>query len=137
MLTMENCMPILKFWRCRCALLIGALLLVIPASAQDPVDPNQDTPSAEMDEPTEPTDPESDLEEPQPEKSESELEEPDSAELEEALRADMLMQTSDIEEILITGEKQNTLQDAPTSSTSLSAGELRAMRIEDISDLAH
>jgi len=45
-------------------------------------------------------------------------------------------QASDIEEILVTGEKQNSLQDAPTSSTSFSAGELQALRIEDISDLA-
>jgi hypothetical protein len=43
----------------------------------------------------------------------------------------------DIEEILISGEQQNTLQSAPTSSTSFSAGDLQALRIEDIADLAN
>jgi hypothetical protein len=129
---MGNCMVALKPWHRRCALLIAALLLVIPASAQDPVDPNQDTASPEADEPTDPTD----LEEGDSEESEPDLEEPDSADLDEALRTDMLQQASDIEEILITGEKQNTLQDAPTSSTSFSAGDLQALRIEDIADLA-
>ena len=124
----------LKFWRCKCTLVIAALLLVIPASAQDPVDPNEDTASAETDEPTDPTDPRATSKNGS-EKSESDLEEPDS-DLEEALRMDMLQQASDIEEILITGEKQNTLQDAPTSSTSFSAGDLQALRIEDIADLA-
>jgi outer membrane receptor protein involved in Fe transport len=125
MLTMGNCMPALKFWRYRCALVIAALLLVIPASAQNPVDPDEDTASAEMDEASDPTDLESDLEE------------PDAAELEEALRMDMMQQASDIEEILVTGEKQNTLQDAPTSSTSFNASDLQALRIEDIADLAN
>ena len=111
----------LKFWRCRCTLVIAALLLVIPASAQDPVDPDQDTASTEADEPSDPTGLESDLEEPESANPESDLEEPDSEDLEEALRKDMREQASDIEEILITGEKQNTLQDAPTSSTSYCA----------------
>ena len=125
-------MPALKFWRYSCALVVAALLLVIPASAQDPVDASEDTASAEMDPPSDPTDLESDLEDPV-----SDLEEPDPAELEEALRMDMFQQASDIEEILITGEKQNTLQDAPTSSTSFSAGDLQALRIENIADLAN
>jgi outer membrane receptor protein involved in Fe transport len=106
---------------------ITALLLVIPASAQDPVDPDQDTASTETDEPTDTTDSES---------FESDLEEPSAADLEEALRMDVLEQASDIEEILVTGEKQNTLQDAPTSSTSFSAADLQSLRIEDIADLA-
>jgi len=90
-----------KPWHRRCALVIAALLLVIPASAQDPVDPDQDTAPAEADEPTDPTDPESGLEETDSEEADSDLEEPDSEDLEEALRADMLQQASDIEEILI------------------------------------
>jgi len=73
----------LRFWRCRCTLVIAALLLVIPASAQDPADPNQDTASAETDEPTDPTDLENDLEEAESEKPDSDLEEPDSADLDE------------------------------------------------------
>ena len=124
MLAMRDCMLALKSWRCRWVLVIAALLLVIPASAQDPADPNQETASAESDESSDPTDPESDLEE------------PDSEDLEEAPGMDVRQQTSDIEKILVTGEKQSTLQDAPTSSTSFSAGDLQALRIEDIADLA-
>ncbi len=85
----------LKSWRCRRALVIAALLWVTPASAQDPVDPNQDGASVEAGEP------------------------------------------SEIERILVTGERQSTLQDAPTSSTSFSAGDLQALRIETIADLAN
>ena len=117
----------MKPWRRGCALVIAALLLVSPASAQAPVDPYEDTASTEMDEPTDPTD----LEE-----AYSDLEEPDSEDLDEALRTDVREQASNIEEILVTGEKRSTLQDAPTSSTSFSAGELKALRIEDIADLA-
>ncbi|MCH8084558.1 MAG: hypothetical protein IH885_10020, partial [Myxococcales bacterium] len=99
----------MKSWRRGCALVIAALLLVSPASAQAPVDPYEDTASEEMDEPTDPTD----LEE-----AYADLEEPDSEDLDEALRTDVREQASNIEEILITGEKRSTLQDAPTSSTS-------------------
>ena len=81
MLTMEGRMRALKSWRCRCTLVIGALLLVIPASAQDHVGPEEDTASAETDEPTDPTDLESDLGGPDSEEPEPDLEEPDSAEL--------------------------------------------------------
>ena len=91
----------LRFWRYSWALVIVALLLVIPASAQDPVDPDQDTTSAETDESTNPTD-----------------------------------LDRNIEKILVTGEKQNTLQDAPTSSTTFTAVDLQALRIEDIANLA-
>jgi iron complex outermembrane receptor protein len=124
MLTMGNRMLALKFWQRKSALLIAALLLVVPASAQDPVDPDEDSAAAETDDPADPTDVESDA---------------DTTDFGEPLmmdRDEMLFQGSDIEEILITGEKQNTLQDAPTSSTSFSAGELQALRIEDIADLA-
>ena len=117
----------MKSWRRGCALVIAALLLVSPASAQAPVDPYEDTASEEMDEPTDPTDLEEDY---------ADLEEPDSEDLDEALQTDVREQASNIEEILITGEKRSTLQDAPTSSTSFSAGELKALRISDIADLA-
>ncbi len=126
----------LKFWRCRCALVIAALLFVVPASAQDPADPNENTASAETDEPTAPTDLESGLEEPDAEDLESDLEEPDAEDLKRARKRGALQQTSDIEEILITGEKRSTLQDAPTSSTSFTAGDLQRLRIENIADLA-
>jgi hypothetical protein len=42
----------------------------------------------------------------------------------------------DIEEIIVHGEKQSSIHDAPTSSTSFSAGDLQALRIGDIKDLA-
>ncbi len=42
----------------------------------------------------------------------------------------------DLEEILIAGEMHKTLQSAPISSTSFSAGDLQALQIEDIADLA-
>jgi hypothetical protein len=42
----------------------------------------------------------------------------------------------DIEEIVVSGEKTSSLVDAPTSSTSFSAGDLKALRIRDIPDLA-
>jgi outer membrane receptor protein involved in Fe transport len=122
----------MKLWRCRCALVIAALLLVIPASAQDPADPDPDSEELETDESADPAD----LEESDSEETDSDLEEPDAADLGATLRRDMVEQASDIEEILITGEKTNTLQDAPTSSTSFSAGDLQALRIENISDLA-
>ncbi len=127
MLTTENRMLALKFWQRKFALLIAALLLVVPASAQDPVDPDEDSASAETDDPTDPTDVESDTEA------------ADATDFGEPLmmdRDEMLFQGSDIEEILITGEKQNSLQDAPTSSTSFTAGDLQALRIENIADLA-
>jgi outer membrane receptor protein involved in Fe transport len=123
-----------KSWRRGCALAIAALLLVIPASAQVPSDPNEDSESGLTEEPSDLAD--RDLDESDSEESDFDLEEPDSEDLEETLRSDMFQQASDIEEILVTGEKQNTLQDAPTSSTSFSAGDLQALRIEDISDLA-
>jgi outer membrane receptor protein involved in Fe transport len=113
---------------------IAALLWVVPAAAQEPVDPDADTASAEAGEATDPTDRESDLEERASE--DSDLEEPDSADLDEALRRELREQASDIEEILITGERRSTLQDAPTSSTSFTAGDLQALRIENIADLA-
>ncbi|MBW2691324.1 MAG: TonB-dependent receptor [Deltaproteobacteria bacterium] len=116
-----------KFWQRKIALLMAALLLVVPASAQDPVDPDEDSAAAETDDPTDPTDVESDTKA------------SDATDFGEPLmmdRDEMLFQGSDIEEILITGEKQNTLQDAPTSSTSFSASDLQALRIEDIADLA-
>ena len=115
----------LKFWRRRFAFLIAALLLVVPASAQDPVDPDEENAPAETDDPSDPTDDESDFEEPE-----------DFAEPLVMDKQELLLQASDIEEIFITGEKQNTLQDAPTSSTSFSAGDLQALRIENIADLA-
>jgi outer membrane receptor protein involved in Fe transport len=127
MLTTGNRMLAPKFWQRKIALLMAALLLVVPASAQDPVDPDEDSAAAETDEPTDSTDVESDTEA------------SDATDFSEPLvmdRDEMLFQGSDIEEILITGEKQNSLQDAPTSSTSFSAGDLQALRIEDISDLA-
>jgi outer membrane receptor protein involved in Fe transport len=127
MLTTGNRMLALKFWQRKFALLFTALLLVVPASAQDPVDPDEEAAAEETDEPTEPTDAESDAEE---------ADDSDFGELPMMDRDEMLFQAGDIEEILITGEKQNTLQDAPTSSTSFSAGELQALRIEDIADLA-
>jgi hypothetical protein len=81
-------------------------MLVNPASAQESVDPTG-------------------------------IEEADSAgEPEAAQRKDELQQARGIEKILIIGEKQNTLQGAPISSTSFSAGELQALRVEDIADLA-
>ena len=95
-------MPALKPWRYGLGLVVAALLFVGPASAQDPTPTPTATPT--------PT--------PTPTDSESDIEEPDSAELQQTLRLDMLQQAGDIEEILITGEKQNTLQDAPTSSTT-------------------
>jgi iron complex outermembrane receptor protein len=106
------------------ALLIAALSLVVPASAQDPVDSNGDAAPAKADEPTDSTG------------LESGLEEPDTEDLEETRRMDVVQQDSFIEKILITGEKQNTLQGTPTSSTSFSAGDLQALRIQNISDLA-
>jgi outer membrane receptor protein involved in Fe transport len=113
--------------RCRFALLIAALLLVVPASAQDPIDSDEDSAAAETDDLTDPTDVESDAEASDP----TGADEPPQMD-----RDEILLQASDIEEILITGEKQNTLQDAPTSSTSFSAGDLQALRIENIADLA-
>jgi len=117
----------LNVGRRKIALLIAVTLLVVPASAQDPVDPDEDSAAAETDDPTDPTDVESDTEA------------SDATDFGEPLvmdRDEMLFQAGDIEEILITGEKQNTLQDAPTSSTSFSAGDLQALRIENIADLA-
>ncbi|MBW2542394.1 MAG: TonB-dependent receptor plug domain-containing protein, partial [Deltaproteobacteria bacterium] len=114
----------LKFWQRKLALLLAASLLVVPASAQDPADPDEEAAAEEIDDLTDPTDDESDT---------------DDVDFGEPLmmdRSEMLFQAGDIEEILITGEKQNTLQDAPTSSTSFSAGDLQALRIEDIADLA-
>jgi len=123
-------MLVLRLWRYRCAIAIAALLCVVPASAQDSAAPIDEPDSAESEESTDPTE----LDE--PEQADSDLEEPDSADLNDSLRTDMLLQASDIEEILVTGEKQNTLQDAPTSSTSFTAGDLQALRIQDIADLA-
>ena len=40
----------LKLWRRRCAAAIAALLLVVPAFAQDPVDNDEDTTAQEPDE---------------------------------------------------------------------------------------
>ncbi len=114
----------LKPWRYGCALVSATLLLLSPASAQDLPDPSPETAPEATDEPAD------------PDEADSDLEEPDAAELDAILRMDILQQASDIEEILITGEKQNTLQDAPTSSTSFTAGDLQALRIEDIADLA-
>ncbi len=107
----------MKSWRRGCALAIAALLLVIPASAQGPADPDEDAASVETDEPTDPTDLDSDLEEPDSEETDSDLEEPDSEDLDEVLRTYISEQASNIEEILVTGEKRSTHQDAPTSST--------------------
>jgi opacity protein-like surface antigen len=90
MLDSGNRMLALGFWRRRCALALAAVLLAVPASAQDPVDPNQDTAAAETDKPSDPTSIESDLEERDSEQPESDLEEPNSAELEEALPMDPL-----------------------------------------------
>ncbi len=103
---------------------IAALLLVVPASAQDPVDSDEDAASVEADELADSED------------LESGLEELGSEDLEETGRLDAAQRDRDIEKILITGEKQNTLQGAPISSTSFSAGEVQALRIQDISDLA-
>ncbi len=94
-----------KSWRRGCALAIAALLLVIPASAQVPVDPNEDTESELTEEPSDLADLDRDLDESDSEESDFDLEEPDSADLDEALRSDIYKQTSDIEEILVTGEK--------------------------------
>jgi len=126
----------MRSWRRGCALAIAALLLVIPTSAQVPVDPDEDTASARTDEPTHPTDLESDLDEPDSEEGDSDHARPDSEDLDEAIQTEIRTQASDIEKILVTGEKQSTLQDAPTSSTSFSASDLKALRIGDISDLA-
>ncbi len=115
----------LKHRRSKWTLPIIAQLLVVPAWAQDPVD------SAGVAEPHS-----EDLQESGPEKPESDPEEPDSGKVQESLRSEVLQKTSDIEEILIHGEKQDTLRDAPTSSTSFTAGDLQALRIEDIADLA-
>jgi outer membrane receptor protein involved in Fe transport len=127
MLTTGNRMPASNFWQRKIALLMAALLLVVPASAQDPVSPDEESAAEETDDLTDPTDVESDTEA------------SEAIDFGEPLRMDrdeMLFQAGDIEEILITGEKQHTLQDAPTSSTSFSAGDLQALRIEDIADLA-
>jgi hypothetical protein len=51
-----------RSWRRGRALVIAALLFVIPASAQVPVNLDEDTASAETAEPTDPTDLDSDLE---------------------------------------------------------------------------
>jgi len=116
-----------NLWRYGSALAVAALLFVLPASAQVPT-PGADRGSAEADEATSPKDDEDEEQAPGVQH--------DASDLDEALRMDALEQAGDIEEILITGEKQNTLQDAPTSSTSFSAGDLQALRIEDIADLA-
>ncbi len=117
-------MVAVKPWRRRCAAAIAALLLVVPAFAQDPVDSDEDTTAEELDESTDAS------------ASETGPEAPDTEDLDRTLRNDMLLQAGDIEEILVTGEKQNTLQDAPTSSTSFSMGDLKALRIGDIADLS-
>jgi outer membrane receptor protein involved in Fe transport len=44
--------------------------------------------------------------------------------------------TANIEKIVVTGERRTNLQEAPISSTSFSAREIKALRIEDIADLA-
>ena len=75
-----------KFRHRNCALVIAALLWVVPVSAQDPVDPDEDTAAVETDEASDPTDLESERDETAAEKPESDLEEPDSADLEETLR---------------------------------------------------
>ncbi|MBW2578307.1 MAG: TonB-dependent receptor [Deltaproteobacteria bacterium] len=103
---------------------IATLLWVIPASAQDPVDSDEDAASTKADESSNSTD------------LESGLEEVDAGNLEETRRMDGVQQNRAIEKILITGEKQNSLQGTPVSSTSFSAGDLQALRIQDISDLA-
>jgi len=117
-------MVALKLWRRRCAAAIAALLLVVPAFAQDPVDSDEDTTAEEPDESTDAA------------ASETGPEAPDTEDLNQSLRNEMLLKAGDIEEILVTGEKQNTLQDAPTSSTSFNTGDLQALRIGDIADLS-
>ena len=58
----------------------------------------------------------------------------DSKELEEVLRkGGVLQRDGDIEKIIVTGEKQS---DTLTSSKSFTAGDLQALRNEDIDDLA-
>ncbi|MCH7645122.1 MAG: hypothetical protein IH974_09840, partial [Myxococcales bacterium] len=111
--------------------MIAALLWVVPAAAQDPVDPDADTASAEAGEATDPTDRESGLEERASE--ESDLEEPDSADLEDALQREPPQQASDIEEIRITGDEAAGQKYLAALST---ASDLQALRIEDIADLA-
>jgi len=114
----------LKLWRRRCAAAIAGLLLVVPAFAQDPVDSDEDTTAQEPDEASDAG------------AAETGPQAPDREELNKTLSNDMLLKAGDIEEILVTGEKTNTLQDAPTSSTSFNTGDLQALRIGDIADLA-
>jgi iron complex outermembrane receptor protein len=56
------------------------------------------------------------------------------AELEQELKD--AQKTQDIEEIIVTGGKQEGLQDVPISVTTFSATDIRELRIQDISDLA-
>jgi hypothetical protein len=49
---------------------------------------------------------------------------------------EMGIAVGDIEEIIVHGEKPSTIHDWPTSSTSFRAGDLKALRIEEIADIA-
>ena len=111
----------------RCALAMAAVLLVVPASAHVLIDPAEDTASAEADEPTDPIDLDSGLEEP-------DFEEPEPN-LEEAVRMDTPRQSRYVEEIPVTGHEVAWWQKYPAAPST--AGDLQALRIEDITDLAN
>jgi len=110
----------LRPWRDRCVFAIAALLWTIPAWAQDPVDTDAETALVEVDPTADPAD----------------FDDPDSKRPEELPRKGLRQRGDEIEKILVTGEKQSTLQDIPTSSTTFTAGDLQSLRIQDIADLA-
>ncbi len=54
LLVSKNRLLVLGFWHCRCALVIAAVLLIYPASAQVTANPDEDTLATEADPATEP-----------------------------------------------------------------------------------
>ena len=114
------------FWHRSCVLVITAVLLVVSASAQVPVDPDENTASVETDKPADPMGIESNLE-----ASDSPEPEPD---LEEEVGIDTLEQLSDTDEIPVTGYEAAGWQKPPAARSI--TRDLQALRVKDITDLA-
>ncbi len=104
-------------WPFAFAILFAALIAAPPTAAQQPPS------AAEIEAATERTAEGADRGSAEPE-------------VEEPSPSPLPARSGDVEQIVITGEQSDSLHDQPTSSSRFSAADLKALRIENIADLA-